>query len=145
MNMSWGHQSEKYTVLANRRNFDDVVTLLRNESGTQRTFWNSFFNQNSPDSFWNELNNMGLRTSTLQDGDARQRILQRYPALAGAAGSMAPTAFSGVAPAAFPIDSFLSVFTLLLGVGNFTWLTATDREEWSNPVPLMELGQPCLM
>ncbi|HHO0774356.1 TPA: hypothetical protein ACRTMT_003859, partial [Aeromonas hydrophila] len=48
MNMSWGHQSEKYTVLANRKNFDDVVTLLRNESGTQRTFWNSFFNQNSP-------------------------------------------------------------------------------------------------
>ncbi|HDX8438539.1 TPA: hypothetical protein RQN11_004143 [Aeromonas dhakensis] len=140
MNMSWGQQSEKYTVLANRRNFDDVVTLLRNESGTQRTFWNSFFNQNSPDSFWNELNNMSLRTSTLQDEGARQRILQRYPALAGTAGSMAPTAFSGVAPAAFPIDSFLSVFTLLLGVGNFTWLTATDREEWSNPVPLMELG-----
>jgi hypothetical protein len=25
MNMSWGHQSEKYTVLANRRNFGDVA------------------------------------------------------------------------------------------------------------------------
>ncbi len=139
MNMSWGHQSEQYTVLANRKNFDDVVKLLRTESGYQAKFWTDFFNTNSPDNFWKELNNMGLKELTLQHGDARQRILQRYPALAGATGSVAPTAFSGVVPAN-ATESFLSVFALLLGVGNFTWLTATDREEWSNPVPLMELG-----
>ncbi|MGY3960937.1 hypothetical protein [Aeromonas popoffii] len=140
MNTSWGQQSEQYTVLANRRNFDDVVKLLRNDSGNQISFWISFFTQHSPDSFWNELNNMGLRTSTLQDEGARQRILRKYPDLARATVSVAPTAFSGVVPADATTDSFLSVFTLLLGVGNFTWLTATDRDELSNPVSLMGLA-----
>lgn len=136
MNMSWGHQSEKFTVLANRQNFDDVVDLLKNKSGNQRTFWDAFFKKYGEKGFWDGLNSMGLRTSTLQDEVAQKEIIYKYPELGG---SVAPTAFSGVVPAN-ATESFLSVFALLLGVGNFTWLTATDREEWSNPVPLMELG-----
>lgn len=143
MNTSWGHQSEQYTVLANRRNFDDVVKLLRNDSGNQISFWRSFFTQHSPDKFWQDLNysgsDMNLKMFTLQDGEARQRILRKYPDLARATVSVAPTAFSGVVPAN-ATESFLSVFALLLGVGNFTWLTATDRQELSNPVSLMGLG-----
>ncbi|WP_339010039.1 hypothetical protein [Aeromonas popoffii] len=143
MNTSWGHQSEKYTVLANRSNFDDVVTFLKTQSGNQRNFWNTFFNQHSPDKFWQDLNytgpDMNLKMFTLQDGEARQRILRKYPDLARATVSVAPTAFSGVVPAN-ATESFLSVFALLLGVGNFTWLTATDREELSNPISLMGLG-----
>ncbi|WP_287147308.1 hypothetical protein [Aeromonas sp.] len=136
MNTSWGHQSEKYTVLANRTNFDDVVTFLKTKSGNQSTFWIAFFKKYGEDNFWNGLNSMGLRTSTLQDEAAREKIIREYRELGG---SVAPTAFSGVVPAN-ATESFLSVFALLLGVGNFTWLTATDREELSNPIPLMGLA-----
>jgi hypothetical protein len=139
MNTSWGRQSEKYTVLANEKNFYDVAALLRTQSGTQRTFWIDFFKTHGEKGFWDGLNSMGLSMSTLQDEVAQKKIIAIYPELGWATGSVAPTAFSGVAPAN-ATESFLSVFTLLLGVGNFTWLTATDREELSNPVSLMGLG-----
>ncbi|WP_337263360.1 MULTISPECIES: hypothetical protein [unclassified Serratia (in: enterobacteria)] len=125
MSMNWGKQSEKNSLLANRQNFIDVVNLLKTDGGI---FWQDFFRKYDPDSFWNNLNTLGLASYTLQDDAASQRIIQQYPELKGNGAK------------SLNLDSSLSTLALLLGIGHFTWATATEREEFFSPISLMELG-----
>ncbi|MHA7848063.1 hypothetical protein [Serratia sp. D1N4] len=124
MSMSWGKQSEKNSVLSNRRNFMDVVQLLTTDDGKQQTFWQSFFEKNNPEQFWDNINTLGLESYTLQDNNANQRIINQYPELGSSDGE----------------DSPLPTLSLLLGVGHFTWATVSERDDLFSPITLMKLG-----
>jgi len=123
MSMSWGKQNEKNSVLSNSQNFEDVAQLLAANS----TFWQGFFEQNNPEQFRLTLSALELESYTLQDETANQLIIEKYPDLGG-----------GIE--ARSLDSSLSTLALLLGIGHFTWATATERDALFSPLSLMDLG-----
>lgn len=128
LSMRWGGTNERDSVLARTSSYDEVVTYLRNaqSNGSQETstFWNSFFSTtSSPTKFWADLAGMGLTNLSLRDSIAKQRITTKYPDLGTSKGTI-----------------FLNSFLLLLGISHFSWATANDDDEFSNPVRLTELG-----
>lgn len=124
MSMSWGKQNEKNSVLSNSQNFEDVAQLLAANS----TFWQGFFEQNNPEQFRLTLSALELESYTLQDETANQLIIEKYPDLGG----------GGIESRS--LDSSLSTLALLLGIGHFTWATATERDALFSPLSLMDLG-----
>ncbi|WP_236757909.1 hypothetical protein [Aeromonas cavernicola] len=130
VNVSWGSQKEQYSLLANKKNFLDVVNFLRNDIGNKSSFWQSFFTIHHPDKFWDSLNQMNLQNNTLLDAQATQRILQVYPSLAGGVRRNALGA----------VRTQLSVLSLLLGVGHFSWAVATERKDISSAIDWVKLA-----
>ncbi|MCP9269542.1 hypothetical protein M5U04_15965 [Xenorhabdus sp. XENO-1] len=126
VSMNWGSQSDENSVLWNKRNFNDAVKILRDESEGQTSFWNDFFDENPPEQFWSELNDLGLKDNKIQDQDAYEKIINKYPDL----GTSTRSSY----------DTYLATFSFLLSVGHFTWATTTGREEGDSPLPLMSLG-----
>ncbi|QIR05938.1 twin-arginine translocation signal domain-containing protein [Salinivibrio costicola] len=129
--LRWGSESDQYSVLANEENFLAVARILQNnDSPIQSQFWRQFFSNNGGVySVWNTFKGLGLRDETLGNDATQQALTRQYPELA--------TPVSGQRSMT---DVVLSSLTLLLGVGHFTWASATDREEWDNPVELIGLG-----
>ncbi|OOF16041.1 hypothetical protein BZG84_11315 [Salinivibrio sp. PR932] len=129
--LRWGSESDQYSVLANEENFFAVARILQNnESSTQSQFWQQFFSNNGGvQTVWNTFKGLGLRDETLGNYATQQALTSQYPELETPVSSQRSMT-----------DIVLSSLTLLLGIGHFTWASATDRDEWDNPVELIGLG-----
>ncbi|MBD1566731.1 hypothetical protein [Vibrio sp. S12_S33] len=133
--LRWGSYEEQYSVLNNYKNFESVTRILQdNDSSTQSDFWREFFREEGGVSkVWNKFQSLNLSNDLLGSQSSQDKICAVYPILANPVNDQGKT-LGGTT------DVVLSSLTLLLGIGQYTWATATDREDWDDPVSLIELS-----